>query len=79
MSSRVIFGSKKICPDQAPVPDQRSVDWMMAQIQHPDIMTQNDTVSKKLFAENNKTQMPNMHLTADEARPLVEYIRSGGK
>ncbi len=74
------FGKKLIGPDMAPVADQRGAGWMKAQIQHPDLMTANDPISKQLMKESNNTQMvvPG-GVTEDEARALIEYIRTGGK
>ena len=73
------FGKKLIGPDLGPVADQRSVKWMMQQLQHPDVMTAKDPASMKLLAEY-KTQMvvPN-GVTPEESEALVEYVRTGGK
>ena len=72
------FGSKVTCPDLAPVPGQRSAQWILSQIQHPDRMTATDPIAKALLKQY-KVQMPVLGVSPGEARALLEYIKSKGK
>jgi mono/diheme cytochrome c family protein len=71
------FGKKVTCPDLAPVAGQRTAEWMEQQILHPDVMTKEDPIAKQLLVEY-KTQMTQLHLTPDEAKAVIEYIKKKG-
>jgi cytochrome c551/c552 len=68
------FGIRVTGPDLQDVAAQRSAEWIQHQIQHPDIMTKEDPISKDLY-QKYVIQMPNLHITDDEARALIEYIK----
>jgi cytochrome c551/c552 len=73
------FATKKIGPPLGPVAKQRTAAWILAQLQHPDIMTQNDPVSKQLLAEYKTQMVVPGGVTEDEAKALLEYVKTGGK
>ncbi|HVP38798.1 MAG TPA: cytochrome c [Candidatus Saccharimonadales bacterium] len=73
------FDKKIIGPPLSPVAKQRTAAWMMAQMMHPDLMTQNDPASKQLLAEYKVQMIVPGGVTEDEAKALVEYVKSGGK
>ncbi len=68
------FGKKVIGPDLLGVPKQRTSSWMIAWVLHPDKMIVQDSISKALLAQY-KVPMTNQHLTPDEAKSVVEYIK----
>jgi mono/diheme cytochrome c family protein len=72
------FGKKIQCPDLKPVAMQRTERWLEAQIMHPDVMTKQDPASIQLMKQYS-LQMPNMNLTQDQAKALIEYIKKNGK
>ncbi len=72
------FGKKIQCPDLKPVAMQRTERWMEAQIMHPDVMTKLDPTSVALMKQYT-IQMPNMNLTQEQAKALIEYIKKNGK
>ena len=73
------FDKKIIGPPLGPVAKQRTAGWILAQIQHPDVMTANDPVSKALLAEYKAQMLVPGGVTEDEAKALLEYVKSGGK
>jgi cytochrome c551/c552 len=72
------FGIRITGPDLKDVPAQRTARWMQQQIQHPDIMTKQDPISRQLLG-TYAVQMPNLNITDDEARALIEYIKKKHK
>lgn len=72
------FGIRITGPDLKDVPAQRTARWMQQQIQHPDIMTKQDPISRQLLG-TYAVQMPNLSITDDEARALIEYIKKKHK
>jgi len=73
------FDKKIIGPPLGPVAKQRAAAWILAQIQHPDVMTANDPVSKALLAEYKAQMLVPGGVTEDESKALLEYVKSGGK
>jgi cytochrome c551/c552 len=73
------FDKKIIGPPLGPVAKQRAATWILAQIQHPDVMTQKDSVSMALLAEYKTQMVVPGGVTEDEAKALLEFIKSGGK
>lgn len=69
------FGRRLTCPDLAGVTHRRTAQWMQNQILHPDVMTKSDPISHALFAQF-ALQMPNQHLTEDEAKAVIEYFKT---
>jgi mono/diheme cytochrome c family protein len=75
------FGKVVLGPDLTGVSKLRGEKWILAQIQHPTVMTAGDPISMKLKDEAvNKTQMlvPG-GVTPDEAKALLEYLKTDGK
>jgi mono/diheme cytochrome c family protein len=72
------FGKKVQCPDLKPVAMQRTERWLEAQIMHPDVMVKEDPIAKQLMAQY-ALQMPNLNLTQDQAKALIEYIKQNAK
>ncbi len=56
--------------------DRRTPEWAMNMILNPEEMTQKDPIAKQLLAEANGAPMANQNLTEEEARQVLEYIRT---
>ena len=69
------FGVKKSGPDLAGVAMRRTAKWMESQILHPDVMVKQDAIARELFAKH-AMQMPNQGLTPEQARDVIEYLKS---
>jgi len=69
------FGRKVVGPDLKGIANDRSAEWMTQQIMHPEVMIKSDPISMQLLAQY-KVPMTNQKVTADEAKALVEYIKS---
>ena len=67
---------KFIGPAQKGLLDRRSPEWAMNMILNPEEMTQNDPIAKQLLIEANGAPMANQNLTEEEARQVLEYIRT---
>jgi cytochrome c551/c552 len=72
------FGVRITGPDLKDVAAQRTARWMQQQIQHPDIMTKQDPISRQLLG-TYAVQMPNLNISDDDARALIEYIKKKHK
>lgn len=68
------YGKRLTGPDLKGVTRRRTYQWMEKQILHPEIMTKEDPIARKLMAEYN-LQMANQGLTPDEARAVIEYFK----
>jgi mono/diheme cytochrome c family protein len=68
------FDEKYVGPALGGVLERRTPTYVMNMILNPDGMYTRHPVAKQLLAEH-LTQMPNLGLTQDEARELVEYFR----
>lgn len=69
------FGTRLSGPDLNGVASRRTSAWMEQQILHPDVMTKEDPIARKLMAEF-ALQMPNQGLTPEEAKAVVEFLKS---
>jgi mono/diheme cytochrome c family protein len=69
------FGKVVTCPDLVGVPKQRSAEWMTQQILHPDVMVKEDPITMELRT-HYKLPMTNQNVKPDEAKALIEYIKS---
>jgi len=69
------FGARLSGPDLSGVANRRTAAWMEQQILHPDLMTKEDPIARGLMAEY-ALQMPNQGLTPEEARAVVEFLKS---
>ncbi len=66
---------KYIGPALKGVANRRSPEWIMNMILNPDRMVKENAAAKKLF-EEFMTPMSNQNLKQEEARALLEYLRS---
>jgi mono/diheme cytochrome c family protein len=69
------FGVKKSGPDLAGVSMRRTALWMENQILHPDVMVKQDPIARELFAKH-AMQMPNQGLTPEQAKDVIEFLKS---
>ena len=69
------FGVKKSGPDLAGVSMRRTGLWLEHQILHPDVMVKQDPIARELFAKH-MLQMPNQGLTPEQAKDVIEYLKS---
>lgn len=56
--------------------DRRSPEWAMNMILNPEEMTAKDPIARQLLMEFNGAPMANQNLTEEEARQVLEYIRT---
>ncbi|MGI9526293.1 MAG: c-type cytochrome [Weeksellaceae bacterium] len=68
--------SKFIGPAPKGLLERRTPEWAMNMILNPEEMIQKDPIAKQLLAEANGAPMANQNLTEEEARQVLEYIRS---
>ena len=69
------FEERYVGPPLGGVTDRRNHAWIMNMIMNPQEMTAKDPTAKKLLAEY-MTQMVNQNVTEDDARAILEYLRS---
>ena len=69
------FGTKMSGPDLAGVSMRRTGLWLENQILHPDVMVKQDPIARELFAKH-MLQMPNQGLTPEQAKDVIEYLKS---
>ena len=67
---------KFIGPAQKGLLERRTPEWAMNMILNPEEMTQKDPIAKQLLVEANGAPMANQNLTEEEARQVLEYIRT---
>ena len=68
--------SRYIGPALKGVTKRQAPEWIMNMILNPDVMIQQDPIAKQLVNESNGAVMANLHLSEDDARALLEYLRS---
>lgn len=66
---------KYIGPALKGVANRRTPEWIMNMVLDPDRMVKENAAAKKLF-EEYMTPMSNQNLKQEEARALLEYLRS---
>jgi mono/diheme cytochrome c family protein len=71
------MAEKYVGPALGEVTTRRTPTYVMNMILNPDGMTAKHPEARKLLGEF-MTQMPNLALTQDEARKILEYLRSQG-
>lgn len=69
------FDSKLVGPPLQGITKRRKPEWIMNMILNPEQMTKEDPTAKQLFAEY-LTQMTFQDVTQDEARAILEYLRT---
>jgi len=67
---------KFIGPSQKGVLDRRSPEWVMNMILNPQEMLEKNATAIALLKEFNNVPMTNMGLTEEQARSVLEYIRT---
>jgi mono/diheme cytochrome c family protein len=72
------MGEKYVGPALGEVTKRRTPAYIMNMILNPQEMVERHPVAKQLLAEH-MTFMPNQGLTKDEAREVVEYLRTQAK
>ncbi|MCX2743556.1 cytochrome c [Mangrovivirga sp. M17] len=67
---------KFIGPSPKGLLDRRTPEWAMNMMLNPEEMIQKDPIAKQLLLEANGAPMANQNLTRDQARKILEYIRT---
>jgi len=67
---------KLIGPPQKGVLDRRTPEWVMNMMLNPQEMLDKDPIAQKLLKEYNNVPMTPQGLTEDDARKVLEYIRT---
>ena len=70
------LNKKVIGPALGDVLSRRSPEWIMNMILNPDQMVKENEAARQLFEEYNKIAMMNQNLSENDARSILEYIRS---
>ncbi len=71
------LAERYVGPPLGDVLDRRTPEYVMNMILNPDEMVRRHPEVQKLLAQYY-TPMPNQNLTREEARAVLEYLRSGG-
>lgn len=69
------FDQRYVGPSLGGVTARRAPEYILNMILNPEEMIQKHPEAKKLLAQF-MTPMPNQHLTQDEARAVLEYLRT---
>ena len=69
------MNERYVGPALSDVTTRRTGSYVMNMILNPEEMVQNHPEAKQLFAQF-MTPMPNQHLTEDEARAVLEFLRT---
>lgn len=56
--------------------ERRTPEWIMNMILNPEVMIKEDPIAKQLLVEANGAPMANQNLTQEQARKVLEYIRT---
>lgn len=75
LSCHKLTGEKLVGPGWSGVTKRREPVWIMNMITNVDVMLAKDAEAQKLL-ELCLVRMPNMNVSADEARQLFEFMRS---
>ncbi len=67
---------KLVGPPLAGVTSRRSPEWIMNLILNTEEMLKSNDLAKKLLIEYNNVPMINNQLTQDQAREVLEYLRT---
>lgn len=68
--------AKLIGPKMEGIFEKRHPAWVMNMILNPVEMVKEDPIAKALLKEYNNTLMINQNLSQEEARAIVEYLRT---
>jgi mono/diheme cytochrome c family protein len=67
---------KLIGPAMSGVLERRSPEWVMNLLLNPTEMLKQDAIANALLKEYNNVMMLNQNLSEEEARSIVEYLRT---
>lgn len=67
---------KFVGPSPKGILERRSPEWVMNMILNPEEMVAKDPIAKQLLLEYNGAQMANQNIGEENARAVLEYIRS---
>ena len=67
---------KFVGPAPKGILERRTPEWVMNMIINPDKMVQEDALAKDLLIEFNGSPMSNQGISEDDARAILEYIRT---
>lgn len=67
---------KLIGPPQKGVLERRSPEWVMNMVLNTQAMLDKDPIAKKLLKEYNNVPMTNQGLSQEDARKVLEYMRT---
>lgn len=74
-SCHKLTDEKLVGPGWKGITERRTPGWIVAMTTKPEVMIAQDAEAKKLY-EEMLVAMPNQNISADEARQLLEYMRS---
>ncbi|MFJ1390299.1 c-type cytochrome [Capnocytophaga canimorsus] len=63
-------------PKMVQITEKRSPEWIMNMILNPEEMLQKDAIAQELLRDYNGVTMSNQHLTQEEARAILEFLRT---
>ena len=67
---------KFVGPAPKDILDRRTPEWVMNMIINPDKMVQEDALARELLIEFNGSPMSNQGISEENARAILEYIRT---
>jgi mono/diheme cytochrome c family protein len=70
-----LTGEKLVGPGWKGVTDRRQPEWIMNFVTNTDVMIDKDTAAQALLVKC-MVRMPNQHLTDDDARNVLEFMRN---
>lgn len=70
------MGKKSIGPALNGILDRRTPEWVMNILLNPELMVREDPLARDLFMEYNMSPMADQGLSHDQARAVLEYLRS---
>lgn len=69
-----LTGEKLVGPGWKGVTDRRNPEWIMNFVTNTDVMIDKDPAAQAML-EKCMVRMPNQHLTDDDARSVLEFMR----
>ena len=70
------IGKKSIGPDLGGILQRRTPEWIMNMTLNPERMVRKDSLAHDLFWEYKGSPMANQDLNQEEARAILEYLRT---
>ncbi|GAA4383810.1 cytochrome c [Hymenobacter koreensis] len=75
LSCHSMGDNKVVGPGWKGITSRREPEWIMNMVVHTDAMLETDPAAQKML-EECLVRMPNQNLTQDEARQVLEYMRT---